>query len=137
MKLFKSFLILITIFLIGSVKPLNAQHSSSPKIIAVFNHADWCKGCQIMKPKLKTIKPKFVGRKILFTGFDKTNEFKKEQSEMLATQLGLSKLHQKYEGKTAFVVLIDAETKKELDILRYNESKKELMKAITQALNEK
>ncbi|MDZ7716375.1 MAG: hypothetical protein U5J95_09210 [Balneolaceae bacterium] len=137
MRLTKPLLLLAMIFLFGNANQLYAQHNNSPKIIAVFNHADWCKGCQIMKPKLKAIKPQFKDRKVLFTGFEKTNKFTKYQSAMLAEQLGLSKLYQKYKGKTAFVVLIDAKTKEELGILTFKESKEELKKAIVQALNTK
>lgn len=113
----------------------DTNQAEGPKIIAVFNHADWCKGCQKLKPKLKAVKPDFKDKRVLFTGFNKTNDFTKQQSQLLAEQLGLSQLYEKYKGRTAFVVLVDAETKEELDILKFKQTKKELRQSIASALN--
>lgn len=137
MKTLNTFLLALTIGLFGTVGLLHAQNDTAPQepeVIGVFMHADWCGGCQKLKPKLNAVKPQFKDKPVLFTGFDKTDDFTKEQSRMLAEQMGLTQLYKDHKGRTAYVVLVDAETKEELDILKYKESEKELKNTIASAL---
>lgn len=138
MKVLRLLLILTVIALLGSLNQANAQDNSTIKnaeVIGVFMHADWCMGCKKLKPKLKAVKPKFKDKPILFTGFEKTNAFTKQQSQMLASQLGLNQLFNKHKGRTGYMVLVDAQTKKELDILKYDMSTQELKRTILSAFN--
>ena len=136
-----SFKILCLLMIIGMffnipiTQAQDANQAKEPEIIAVFNHADWCKGCQKLKPKLNAIKPEFKDQGVLFTGFNKTNDFTKQQSQLLARELGLSQLYKKYKDQTAFVVLLDAQTKEELDILKWRQSKEKMKQSIAAALN--
>lgn len=132
MKTLKTFLLAL---IIGSFS--HAQDDTGPQepeVIGVFMHADWCRGCQKLKPKLNSVKPEFKDKPVLFTGFDKTDDFTKEQSRMLAEQMDLTQLYIDHKGRTAYVVLVDAETKEELDILKYKESEKQLKNPLPRLL---
>lgn len=141
MKRLSTCMLALLIGILGTAGLAQAQEQSpdedapqEPEIIGVFMHADWCGGCQKLKPKLNAVKPQFKSEPVLFTGFDKTDEFTKEQSRMLAEQMGLTELYEKHKGRTAYVVLIDAETKEEVDILKYKQSEQQLKDAIASAL---
>ena len=130
MKTLNTFLLALIIGLFGSVSLSQAQDGDGPQkpeVIGVFMHADWCGGCQKLKPKFKE-KP------VLFTGFEKTNDFTKEQSRMLAEQMGLTQLYKDHKGQTAYVVLVDADTKEELDIIKFRQSEKQIKNTIASAL---
>jgi thiol-disulfide isomerase/thioredoxin len=138
MKTLNTFLLALLIGVLGMVGLSQAQEDNGPQepeVIGVFMHADWCGGCQKLKPKLNAVKPQFKDRPVLFTGFDKTDDFTKEQSRMLAEQMGLTQLYKDHKGRTAYVVLVDADTKEELDILKYKESEEQLKNSIALALN--
>lgn len=137
MRSLTTFLFALLLGLFGATDMVSAQNDTvpeEPEVIGVFMHADWCGGCKKLKPKLKAVKPRFKNKPVLFTGFEKTNDFTKEQSRMLASQMGLMQLYKDHKGKTAYVVLVDADTKEELDILKYRESKQELENSIVSAL---
>lgn len=142
MKRFSTLLLALLIGIFGTSALAQGQEQSTdenapqePEIIGVFMHADWCGGCKKLKPKLNAVKPQFKSEPVLFTGFDKTDEFTKEQSRMLAEQMGLTELYEKHKGRTAYVVLVDADTKEEVDILKFRESKQQLKNAIASALD--
>lgn len=136
MKTLNTFLLVLLIGMFATVGLSQAQDDTGPQdaeVIGVFMHADWCGGCQ--KLKLNAVKPQFKDKPVLFTGFDKTDDFTKGQSRMLAEQMGLAQLYKEHKGHTAYVVLVDADTKEELAILEYKESEKQLKNSITSALS--
>lgn len=138
MKTLNTFLLALLIGLLGTAGISQAQDDSGPQepeVIGVFMHADWCGGCQKLKPKLNAVKPEFKDKPVLFTDFDKTDDFTKEQSRMLAEQMGLTQLYKDHKGRTAYVVLVDADTKEELDIIKYKQSEKKIKNTIASVLN--
>lgn len=137
MKYISSFI--ASVFLLaffGTAQNLSAQTTATddPQIIGVKMYADWCGKCQKMAPNLEKAKPQFAGGDVLFVRFDMTDEFRTEQSKLLADWMGLSSLFDKHEGRTGYMVLVDAQTKKEIKTLTSDQSAQELTQAIQSVL---
>lgn len=131
-RAFPLLLSMIVFMLAGMTQRACAQSSanSKPEIIAVKMHADWCGKCQKMAPILQKVKPKFAGGDVLFVRFDMTDTFTTEQSKLMADQMGLSDLFAKHKRRTGYMVLVDAQTKEELETLTSDQSAEELKQSI-------
>ncbi|MCA1574111.1 MAG: hypothetical protein LC770_06140, partial [Acidobacteria bacterium] len=93
---------------------LKDKKVESPKVLAVLFYADWCSSCKALEPNLNKVKRDFQGQSILFTRFDLTDDFTKDQSAQYAALLGLENYYQENAGKTGYVLLIDRQSKKVL-----------------------
>lgn len=108
--------------------------SAKPKVIGVLFYADWCGSCKVLDPKIEAVKTEFAGQPVLFTRMDFTNDFSKEQSDLLAAALGLGSAYSAQARKTGFMLLIDVETKEERGRLTRAQSEAEIKAAIESAL---
>lgn len=113
----------------------DADDPDDPQVIGVLLYADWCGSCQVLEPKLDEVKSEFSGAPILFTQFDKTDDFTTEQSRLYASWTGLDALFDEHEGSTGYMVLIDAETHEELARLTRDQTEEELRETIAGVLN--
>lgn len=102
------------------------MQDDGPEIIAVKFHADWCGSCKAMGPVFEELQAKYDQQPVLFVVFDQTREFNRRQSQYLADALDLEDVWDEHGGKTGFVLLIDAETKKVIERLGYEQSLKEM-----------
>ena len=88
----------------------NAQEDSQPKLLVVKFHADWCGSCKALGPVLTDLTNKLDGKPILFVELDFTNNTKKQQTNLLASALGIDKIVAE-NGGTGFLLVIDGKTK--------------------------
>ena len=107
--------------------------AETPELVGFLFYADWCGSCKILDPKLQDIQPEFQGQKILFTRFDLTDDFTKEQSLLFASLLGVHDIYLANQ-KTGFMLLVNVETGEVLGKLVKTQTKDELRAAITAAL---
>lgn len=113
----------------GLSAPQNSRptmQDNGPAIIAIKFHADWCGSCKAMGPVFEELQAKYDQQPVLFVEFDQTREFNRRQSQYLADALDLGDVWDEHGGKTGFVLLIDAETKKVIERLGYERSLKEM-----------
>lgn len=129
---------LMTVFLLALTSNIataqQQEADDSPEILGVLMYADWCSKCEVLDPKLQKIEPEFENKGILFTRFDMTDDFTTEQSAMLARLLGLNDLFKEHEGRTGYMVLLDAETHEVLKTLKHDKSEEELKGEIESVL---
>ncbi len=106
--------------------------SDKPGIVAITMHADWCGTCQALNPKLEKVKADLKDKRVLFTRFDFTDESTIKQSELMANWIGLGDLfkERKEEGKTGFVILINADTFEVLERITNNKDEDGIRNAI-------
>jgi thiol-disulfide isomerase/thioredoxin len=136
--------ILISTVLVLGISPalvaLRAQEEAknqkveSPKVLAVLFYADWCNSCKALEPNLNKVKRDFQGQSILFTRFDLTDDFTKDQSAQYAALLGLENYYQENAGKTGYMLLIDRQSKKVLGRITKQNSPEEIKAAFSNAL---
>lgn len=138
MKNFTS-LLLITVFAIGLTLAAAGQGQAhkageDPVAVGVYMYADWCGTCQAMDDTLMEAVRAFDGEPFLFARIDLTDDFTTHQSRLLASQLGLSNVFERFEGSTGFVALVDPETGEEIDRITGGQSKEEMQRTIEAAL---
>ncbi len=107
---------------------------SSPEVIAVKFHADWCGSCRTMGPVMTDLQNKFDGKPALFVTFNLTNQSSSHQSELHAAALGLQDLWAQNAGKTGKIYLIDADSKETVATLTKNDDFKAMGAALSGAL---
>lgn len=125
--------------LIGLIAaPAGAQRGSSegerPEIIAVKFHADWCGYCKAMGPVFQELQAKYDQQPALYVVFDQTREFDRRQSAYLASAMGLDEVWAEHGGKTGFVLLIDADSRRVVERLDHTQDLKQMGAALTSAV---
>ena len=140
-RIIPAVLLLAVSLLVLNISPATAttpdrtEAADKPEVIGVLLYADWCGSCKTLEPKLDEVKPAFSGAPILFTQFDLTDDYTAEQSRLYAQWTGLDALFEAHEGRTGYVVLINAETHEELGRLTSDQSEDELREAIASVLS--
>lgn len=108
--------VLFAASIVGHPSQATPPAPGRPSLLAIFFTADWCGRCKILKPKLAQVQRDFAGQSILFTQFDLTDDYTREQSGRFAALLGLEELYREYEGKesgrTGFILLVEAGSRK-------------------------
>jgi thiol-disulfide isomerase/thioredoxin len=89
------------------------------KPVVVDIYADWCPGCQSIKPTLSTLKKEYSG-KVNFVVFDVTDRKTSAASQAKAQQLGLSDFFAANKSKTSTVAIINPATGKILKVYQAN-----------------
>ncbi len=110
-----------------------ARAAEAPKVIALNFYADWCPGCKALKPKLDEAMKEITGQPCLAVKLDQTDKDSKQAEFMLAV-LGLGDLWKEHAGKTGFVLLVDAKTKKVVSTITYTQEVTEIKSKLTAAL---
>ncbi len=107
--------------------------STSPQLIAVGFHADWCGKCKQMAPSAMKTMADYKGDKtVKFVDFDLTNDTTKAQSAKLAARNGLTPIWNSYQ-KTGFILLVDGKTRKVIDTIVATDSQKDMKRKIEAA----
>ncbi|MEX0661207.1 MAG: thioredoxin domain-containing protein [Balneolaceae bacterium] len=129
---------IIALFFIGSFFLLASdkiESEENPTIISMYMYADWCGACQAIKPKMAEAVREFEGESVLFTRMDMTDDFTAHQSKLLASSLGLIELFEENEGKTGFILLVDADTHEILDKITREDETEDIIQKISATLN--
>jgi len=114
---------LFTLFMLPSKG--NAQDITSPQLMVVKFHADWCGSCKTIGSALIDLSNKLDGQPILFTKLNFTNNTTRHQANLLASALGIEKVVAE-NNSTGFMLVIDAETKQIKDKLIKTQTVKEM-----------
>lgn len=127
------FYLLVLLFFIG-FQTVRADHpKKSTKIYLIQFHADWCGACKAIKPTLLDLQNQINPDEVQFVKLDFTNKTTRKESEERLESLGFSSLLNSYKG-TGFVVVVDAETGKDLSVLYRNQSSSDMLKVINKYL---
>ncbi|HEY5552644.1 MAG TPA: thioredoxin domain-containing protein [Opitutaceae bacterium] len=126
-------LLLAAALMLGAAATASAE-AAKPKVVGLLFYADWCSSCKVLEPKLDAIKKDFAGQPVLFTRVDFTDDFTKEQSDLLASYMGIDDAYVEQGRKTGFMLLIDTESKQVLGRLVKTQSEAELKAGIEAAL---
>lgn len=111
-----------------------ASNAPQARMYAVAFHADWCMNCKALAPNLKEFKAKHAKAPLLHVKLDQTNDFTKHQAAMLAGALGMDKAWKDFNGKTGFVLLVDAKTKKVIGKITSDQSVEQMDKSLMAAM---
>lgn len=145
----KSTIPALVIFLIALVGSASAQEQKPaakpddkpvpaaaewPRVVAVEFYADWCQACKVLMPKITEVRSSFQNKYVLFTRFDLTDDITKEQASYLAAFAGLEEVYRRGNGRTGFVALIDAKTKKVIAVVGKDKSVDEIRTMIGEAI---
>ncbi len=95
----------------GTATPEKMAAAQAPKVIALSFYADWCPGCQALKPKLESVMKAAGKQPCLFVKLDQTDK-ESRQAEFLLASLGLGELWKENGGKTGFTLLVEPKSKK-------------------------
>jgi thiol:disulfide interchange protein len=99
---------------------------NEPKVLAVRMYADWCGNCKILDSKVESFKEGFSDGRVVFIRLDQTEDFDTAQSELLAGLLGIKDVFLEYKGKTGMMLLIDANSKKLLEVITHRNETDEI-----------
>jgi hypothetical protein len=107
--------------------------TSSPKLYAVINRADWCPACQANGAKvMNEVVPACMNLNVKFVANDLTNEqtIAKSAAELKKNNV----FHAVKETKTTgLILLVDAKTKKVIKQISVTKPAEEIIKEITAA----
>lgn len=106
-----------------------------PKVISLQLYADWCPACKTLKPKLEAALKEAAGQPLLLVRLDETDKDSR-QAEYLLAALGLGDLWKDHAGKTGYVLLVDASTKKVIGNISFRFEVKEITEALTKAIKD-
>jgi len=113
-------------------KPVNIVKTAEvnkPKLLAVKFYADWCGTCKQLDPGLNKVISKFEDKPVLFVTMDLTDDFRTNQSKMLANSLGFGKIFKENQG-TGFVLLLDPVKFKVLGQIDPSQTPAEMIKKV-------
>ena len=102
-----------------------------PKVLAVMFHADWCSTCKVLEPKINQVKRDFQNQPVLFTQFDLTDDFTKDQAARYAALLGLEDLYRENSNKTGFMFLIEWPSKRVLGKITKEKTPEQIKSMLT------
>jgi len=108
--------------------------ADSPEVLVVKFHADWCAKCKAMGPTYIDLVNKYDESDALFLTFDFTTAFDRTQSEYHAAALGLHDVWRQHGGKTGFVLVIDAESRRVLEKLGHTADLSQMGSALEQSI---
>jgi len=109
---------------------------SGPEVLALKFHADWCGKCQAMGPAFQNLSKKYDTAPVLFHVFDQTEKADQRQARYMAHALELGEIWQKRGGSTGFILLVDADTHKTIDVLKHDQGFKAMGKDLDQAIEQ-
>ena len=126
--------IVLTILGSAVVFSANAQgKSTSPKVYAVINKANWCPVCQANGERImKEVMPACKDLKVKFMANDLTDDNTISKS---VAELKKSKLYNSVKGtkSTGVIILVDSKTKKIVKQISVAKPSEEIIKEITAA----
>ncbi len=105
---------------------------------AVMFYSNWCGACQILDPKIESIKANFADRPVTFIKFDFSFAMVRGgKLQKLAEQNNLEQTYANNKGKTGFMLLIDPGTEQVLDIITMGNSAVQIAEKLNASLHRK
>lgn len=98
-------------------------------------HADWCPKCKSLNPVYNAAVKEFGEKPVGFVKLDVTDKKTTEQAEESMEKLGLSDIWDKNKGRNGFIMIVDAESKKSVKVLKTGTTKKQAIEAINDAID--
>jgi thiol-disulfide isomerase/thioredoxin len=123
-------------FLFAGIQTAEAQcddKSKEAKVYAVMFHADYCGACKAIAPSVEALQEKLDGKPVHFVKMDRSSDETKKMAYSKAAELGLEELYKNSTG-TGYLVLVDAETKKEVGKLTRKNSVDEMLAVVEKSL---
>jgi thiol-disulfide isomerase/thioredoxin len=105
------------------------------EVIVLKFHADWCPKCKSLDPVYDASVKNFADKPVGFVKLDVTNKEKTKASGEKMKALGLEDVWAKNKGKNGFIMLVDADSKKSVKVLKAGTTEKQATKAINNALD--
>ena len=113
---------------------MNAGMGSAPSLVAVQIQADWCRRTPIVAPLFKELTSKYGNQPILFVTLDITDETKRKQARLLASNLGIDRVFDE-PFESGMIKLLDRDQKKVLMILTEEEHRPRMEVLLAQAVD--
>ena len=114
----------------------NGPALATQEVYALKFHADWCPKCKSLKPVYDAVVKSFSDKPVGFIKLDVTDETKTKQSGETMKELGLEAIWAKNKGKNGFIMLVDAETKESIKVLKAGTTEEQATEAINDALDD-
>ena len=114
--------------------PASDAQTDDPRVIALVFYADWCGSCKALDPRLDAVRAHSDLRTVSFVTLDQTNAEARRQSAGLAETGGYEAVYRANEGKTGFVLLLNAETKQVIGTLTVADSEAAIARKLERAI---
>ena len=98
-------------------------------------HADWCGKCKSLNPVYNAMVKEFDEKPVGFVILNVTNKEKREATAKKMKELGLEDIWSKNEGRNGFLMVVDAQTKASVKVLKAGTTNKQASEAISNALD--
>lgn len=110
----------------------DSPSASQAQTYAVMFYADWCGSCKTLDPVMKQarVDGNLDQQNVLFVKLDLTDTTSTNQAKLLADALGISTIYAENEGKTGYVVLVDAQSQKPLAMITKTMKSEEVISLI-------
>ena len=118
-----------------SVEALADPALAAQEVYVLKFHADWCPKCKSLDPVYDAAAKEFAEKPVGFVKLDVTDKKTTKQAEETMKKLGLSDLWDKNKGRNGFMMIVDAETKKSVKVLKTGTTKKQAIEAINDAID--
>ena len=107
--------------------------SELPKRYVIMFHANYHGACKAMSPKVMELQSQVDADQVQFIMMDLTSTESKEKSAIKAKELGLEKIFKSKKG-SGFVVLVDAQSKKQKAVLTRKQTSDDMLNAVQKFL---
>lgn len=125
-------------FTLGTVEAEDSAESAvpAPKVLLVKFHADWCPKCRSLVEPYNTMTEAFSSRGLLAIKFDITDDQNRHQSAMHAALVDMEQTWMDHGAgkKTGFMLLVDAQSKQTLAVIKSSHSESQIREMIRKAL---
>jgi thiol-disulfide isomerase/thioredoxin len=115
-------------------KALAKELQGKPVLVDIY--ADWCGGCQAIKPTLTTLRKQYAG-KVNFVVFNVTNKTTTAAAQAEAQRLGLSAFFAENKSKTATVAILNPANAQVLKLYQGNPTIEDYQTVIDGAMTAK
>ena len=103
------------------------------KLYAVAFHADYCGACKKIGPSVMELAERMKDQSVEFVKFDFTSDESRSKTKEKAKEYGLEEVLASNKG-TGYVVLVEADTKKEVGKLTTKHSVTDMISVVTENL---
>lgn len=114
--------------------PKAAGPVGEPDVLALVFTAEWCAACKVLDPKLRAARTSLDEEAVRFVILDQTNADARREATASAREGGFADVYAAHEGKTGFVLLLDADSKEILDRITSSDSEAQIRQKVRRAI---